>query len=51
MLTSASLEWYRNRIRVFPLLDEQPDEEDFESDLPEITGMIPQFARDVSDVV
>jgi hypothetical protein len=48
VLTSASIEWNKNRIQVFPLLDEEP-EEDIESDASEIN--IPQFARDVSDVV
>ena len=55
VVTSASIEWYKNHIQVFPLLEEEEEEDDIEEyddngDTPE-TSMIPQFARDVSDVV
>jgi hypothetical protein len=49
VLTSASVEWHKNLIRVFPLLEEEPEEDDLDTD--ETNSTIPQFARDVSDVV
>jgi hypothetical protein len=50
VVTSASIEWNKNRIQVFPLLDEEPEDEMFElGETHEIS--IPQFARDVTDVV
>ena len=55
VVTSTSIEWNKNRIQVFPLLEEEPDEEEdsneFGSDAGETTSIIPQFARDVNDVV
>jgi len=52
VVTSASIEWNTNRIQVFPLLDEADDDgEDFDDSDTPATELIPQFARDVSDVV
>ena len=48
-LTSASIEWNKNQIRVFPLLEELLELPEAPSEFSE--GTIPQFARDVSDVV
>lgn len=50
VLTSASIEWHKNNIQVFPLQEERVETIDFATDgTPEST--IPQFARDVTDVV
>jgi len=59
VVTSTSIEWNKNRIQVFPLLEEEPEEEDDVEDEGYLgsndgshpDGIIPQFARDVSDVV
>ena len=52
VVTSATIEWNKNRIQVFPLLDEEEDDtEDFDDSDSRETNTIPQFARDVSDVV
>ena len=48
VLTSTSIEWNKGQIRVFPLLDEEPEEEETENGSGEFR--IPQFAQDVSDV-
>jgi hypothetical protein len=50
VLSSASIEWHKNQIAVFPLLEEDAEEDDDVShDTSE--SVIPQFARDVTDVV
>lgn len=49
VLTSASIEWNKNQIQVFPLLEEEPVEEEFEGEALE--NNIPHFARDVTDIV
>jgi hypothetical protein len=52
VITSASIEWDKNRIRVFPLLDIEEDETlNDTDDSSQLQSMIPQFARDVTDVV
>ena len=65
VLTSASMEWDKSRIKVFPLLemeeendvDDEAEEDDNNDDATltddnsEIQSMIPHFARDVTDVV
>jgi hypothetical protein len=53
VISSSSIEWDKNRIRVFPLLDVEEIEErlDENGDSSETQSMIPQFARDVTDVV
>ena len=60
-VTSTSVEWNKNRIRVFPLLEVEPEGDDDHADDNERLsgsdssgpheGLIPQFARDVSDIV
>jgi hypothetical protein len=53
VVSSSSIEWDKNRIIVFPLLDVQEVEESLDEigDTSELQSMIPQFARDVTDVV
>jgi len=60
VVTSTSIEWNKNRIQVFPLLEEEEESDDEEdnNDLAnsdgspsELSSIIPQFARDVNDVV
>ena len=60
VITSSTIEWDKNQIRIFPLLDveEYSDDDDdddnngtSEDDIDEMQSMIPQFARDVTDVV
>jgi hypothetical protein len=51
VITSSSIEWNKDRIGVFPLLDEEPIEDDFSTETPVSGNGLPQFARDVSDVV
>jgi hypothetical protein len=58
VMTSASIEWDKNRIKVFPLLDVDDDDDDGDDDEAvdaenhsEMESMIPHFARDVTDVV
>jgi len=48
-LTSASIEWNKNLIQVFPLLEEEFVEE--ENEIDALESNIPQFARDVTDIV
>ncbi len=65
VMTSATIEWDKSRIKVFPLLEIDDDNDD-ENDANNNTGalddvddhnnsemqsMIPHFARDVTDVV
>jgi hypothetical protein len=52
VVAATSIEWNKNRIRVFPLLEEEEESlgEPFEND-PSREIIIPHFARDVSDVV
>ena len=56
VVTACSIEWNKDRIQVFPLLEEEEESEEEEdlgsSDEPtELNSIIPQFARDVTDVV
>ena len=58
-VTSTSIEWNKGRIQVFPLLEEEREDEEsddgegtWENDTADAQdGLIPQFARDVTDVV
>jgi hypothetical protein len=57
VLTSSTIEWDRNRIQVFPLLDGEDgddvdnDNVEDEDNNTELQSMLPHFARDVTDVV
>ena len=64
LITSASIEWERSRIKVFALLDvddaniddgdddaTKSDELELTDDNSEMQSMIPHFARDVTDIV
>lgn len=61
VMTSASMEWDKSRIKVFPLLgidnddedddDEGNDDAEVTDDNSETQSMIPHFARDVTDIV
>ena len=58
VITSATMEWEKSRIKVFPLLEVDDDTaehdvalDDDDDDNSETQSMIPHFARDVTDVV
>ena len=53
VISSSSVEWDKNRIKVFPLLDFEGDEDGMDDigDSSEVQSMIPPFARDVTDMV
>jgi hypothetical protein len=58
VMTSASTEWDKSRIQVFPLLNVEDDDDDEADDEvldddnnSEMESMIPHFARDVTDIV
>jgi hypothetical protein len=60
VMTSATMEWEKSRIKVFPLLEVDDDtaehdvalddDDDDDDDNSEAQSMIPHFARDVTDV-
>jgi hypothetical protein len=51
VLSSATIEWHKNQIAIFPLLEEAVEEVDHHVSNDTLESAIPQFARDVTDVV